>query len=252
MLFHVGELACHQGKHDLARASYGEALKMVREVGDKELSAYLISRLASLAFEQRDVTAARRLYEDALTMFEEIGAQKHRANVLLQLGHVARWQMDYPAARLFYEQCLAISQEIGMKPGAVIGALGTLAADEGNDAEARRSWAASLAEIKGSGKRDGLAASLEGFAYLAHKQGHAARAAQLLGAAKSLTDLDSFSGFVWSSWQAEKGVKEANWERTSTEVRTTLGEEAFDFAWTEGSTMTVDRAIALALEEGDS
>jgi hypothetical protein len=41
------------------------------------------------------------------------------------------------------------------------------------------------------------------------------------------------------------------YERTVAEGRATLGEAAFAAAWTEGRAMSLDQAVAYALEETD-
>jgi non-specific serine/threonine protein kinase len=88
----------------------------------------------------------------------------------------------------------------------------------------------------------GICGGLEGLAAAAALDGEAQRAAQLLGAAAALHES---VGFVLEPDQAlvvDPAVDRA---------RTQLGEEAFAATWEAGRALTLEQAIAYALEEND-
>ena len=68
----------------------------------------------------------------------------------------------------------------------------------------------------------------------------AVRAARLLGAATG-----QFEAIGAAMWPADR----LEYERTVAAARAALSEEVFAAAWAEGRAMTLDQAIAYALEE---
>ena len=80
----------------------------------------------------------------------------------------------------------------------------------------------------------------EGFAELAAAQGQATRAARLWGAAEALRE----------PADVERAPNlRADDDPHVAEVCSALGEEAFAAAWAEGRAMTLEQAVAYALEE---
>ena len=80
---------------------------------------------------------------------------------------------------------------------------------------------------------------LEAFAVLAAAQNQMERAARLLGAAENL----------YASIHFEMSAKErAEHDQAIASARAALGDEAFAAAWAEGRMMTMEQAIAFALE----
>jgi hypothetical protein len=80
--------------------------------------------------------------------------------------------------------------------------------------------------------------ALTGLAGVAEGQGQLVRAAQLLGTVEMFLEITS-----WAS-----NVSKREYERIRASVRRALGEEAFDTAAAKGRDMTLDEAIAFALE----
>jgi hypothetical protein len=76
---------------------------------------------------------------------------------------------------------------------------------------------------------------------LSTSQGRPQEAARLLGAAEALLKA---SGSTW--WPADR----VEYERNLATLRAALSEAAFAAAWAEGQAMTLERAIAYALEQG--
>jgi hypothetical protein len=86
-----------------------------------------------------------------------------------------------------------------------------------------------------------IACSLEDFAGLAGRQGQFERAVRLLGAAEA----------VAATLRRTLPVAvAAEYARTAAAARAALSEEAFAAAWAEGRVMTLEEAVAYALESG--
>jgi non-specific serine/threonine protein kinase len=88
-----------------------------------------------------------------------------------------------------------------------------------------------------------MAWCLECLAEVAAAQGRPQRGARLMGAAEGL--LDAIGG-SWPPYYV------AGRERAMTVIRTALGDESSAAAWAEGRAMTLQQAIAYALEERDT
>jgi hypothetical protein len=66
--------------------------------------------------------------------------------------------------------------------------------------------------------------------------------ARLLGATERL--LEEAGTSVYNYYKPDRSL----YERTTANVRSRLGEEAFEEAWAEGRTMTFEQAVEYALE----
>jgi hypothetical protein len=86
-----------------------------------------------------------------------------------------------------------------------------------------------------------IAESLEGLARLAGDGGRMERAARLLGAAEAIRD---------ALGAPLPPVRRAEYEQCVAEARAALGEEALAAAWAQGKALSVDQAIADALDGG--
>jgi hypothetical protein len=82
---------------------------------------------------------------------------------------------------------------------------------------------------------------LEGFAAVAHREGRSARAARLFGAAA--TRHKAVRAPLQPDWRAEC-------DREIDAVRQALAPEVFAAEWAQGGMLTLEQAVAFALEEG--
>lgn len=119
--------------------------------------------------------------------------------------------------------------------------LGRVAWSRADYGLARSLQAQALAIRREAGSPFSLAHTLEAFVILAAMQQQAERAAKLFGAAEPFHEVLCYS--MLPIWRAEH-------ERTVNSARAQLGEAAFATAWAEGGAMTMEQAIAYALEEG--
>jgi hypothetical protein len=83
--------------------------------------------------------------------------------------------------------------------------------------------------------------NIRGLGGVALGEGQTHRAAQLLAAAELLVEIGHLHP-----------IDRDDYERDKAQARTQLGEEAFTAAWAEGQAMSLEQAIALALEEVES
>ena len=91
-----------------------------------------------------------------------------------------------------------------------------------------------------------LAYFLEGLEVVAGKREEAERSARLSGAAEGL--LEAVGAAVYNYYQPDRSL----YERTVSAIRSRLGEAAFEAAQAEGRSMTFEKAVACALEDGEA
>ena len=238
----LGHVVREQGEYAKARSFYGESLAIRRELGDKRGIAVSLNNLGNVAHDQGDYAAARSLYGESLAIKRELGDKRGIAISLNSLAEVVCEQGDYAKACSLYEKSLAIKRELGDKRGIAVSldGLGLVARHQGDYVAARSLHGESLAIFRELGYRWGVLAVLEGFVALAAAQGQPERALRLAGAAAALRE--AIGAPLPPTYQAEL-------ERHLETAQQALGEQASATALADGRAMTMEQAIAYALEE---
>jgi predicted ATPase/DNA-binding SARP family transcriptional activator len=248
-LTNAGWLAEHQGDRascaalaGAARSLYEQTLASLRDGEDKSALAARLHRLGGLAFWQGDRAAAEAYYEESLALFREVGDQRSIAMMLYALGGEILARGDRKAAQALFEESLTIWRALGEKQGLIhpLGAVGHIARDEGEFGRAAALYRESLALRVEAQDRFEVAQSLGDFAILAARQGQAERAVRLLGATEARCEA------LATRLQAAVPVDIAP---VVAAAQAALGEEAFTAAWAEGRAMTLEQAIAYAVED---
>jgi predicted ATPase/transcriptional regulator with XRE-family HTH domain len=244
-LTNLGIVAHNQGEYARAWAFHEESLAVRRALGDKEGIALSLTCLGRVAEAQGAYARGRALHEESLTLQRESGDKWGIAISLNNLGHLARLQGECTRARPLLEESLALSRELGDKGGIAwsLTNLGLEAHTQGDTTQARRLLKESLPLFRELGDRWGIAYSLGGVATVISVQGQPpetlARAVRLFGAAAALRATISAS---------VPPNERADYDRTVTAVRTALGAAAFAAAWAEGQALTLEQALADALD----
>jgi predicted ATPase/class 3 adenylate cyclase/TolA-binding protein len=241
-LYWLGELAWAQGDYGQAAKRYEEALALGRDVDEKWAAAFILADLGAMARSQGDYSQASKMLEQALALFREAENKWGIATAFYGLGEVAWAQGDYELATKKFEEALTLGRQLNGKYiiALALYGLGKVAQSRGEYDSSLELHKEALTIRRGTGDRPGIAYSLEAFASLAFAQQRMERAAQLFGAMEALHELIRF---VLSP------VERAERERDLAAVCAALGKEAFSNAYDEGKKMTLDEAVAYALEE---
>jgi non-specific serine/threonine protein kinase len=163
------------------------------------------------------------------------------AGSLDNLGVVALIQGDYQAARTLFEQSLSINREMGNRAWEASNLihLGIVAQEQDDYATAKTLLDEGLVISRELEDKRGIANLLEAIARLAVEQNQPERAARLLGAADALREA--------IGCPLPPNARE-EYDRALSDARKALDKEAFAQSWGEGRTMTMEEAIAYALE----
>ena len=241
LLNNLGKVAKYQRDYASARSLYQESLDIGREVGILPNVAFSLLQLGDVATLMGDYAAARSLAHESLTILRELGHKRGAADVLGHLGKLASLLCEHDSARSLHQESLEISRELGDRPGtaASLNSLGNISRDQGDYASARSLYERSLDITRELGDRQGIAYCLESFASLSVGDDNRVLAVRLWGAAERLRE--EIGSPLAPAEQEEH-------ERAVPAARQALGEEAFDAAWAEGRAMTMEQAIACALD----
>jgi predicted ATPase/DNA-binding SARP family transcriptional activator len=224
-----------------ARQEYEKLLTLARTEENPSDVAHAVLALADVTYQMNDMDAAWSFAVEARQRMEAVGNRVGLARALEFMAAVAMWRGDRQAGRPLLEERLALCRKLGDSDLLIhaLGAMGHLARDEGDYARAYRFYEESLALRRKSGYLLALAQSLEDLAVLAGREQQAERAIRLLGAGEAFCE----------TLGAQPPVAVlAEYERTISEGRAALGEAAFAAAWAAGRTMSLEQAVAFALE----
>lgn len=235
-----GVLARDRGDLDLAYANHHESLALRREAGNGSAVAFSLLNLGQVALGRGDLQSAKSLFAESLATRREINDRRGIGRSLRMLGLAEHFMGNSSAARAHLEAALEIAQEVGDRwgIGACLNTFGRIALAEGDLIQGRRCLLDSLAQQHESGQVMDVAETLEAVAQLLALEG-SIDAAKVWGVA--------------SHYREERGTKRTPFEASRHEesvkaFRTTVHDnEAFQQAWDEGRSLSLDQAVEYVL-----
>ncbi len=239
-------LAIAQMTHELytdygrARRYMEESLALAQKLTDTQITAYALQQLAELAFLQGDYEQGMRLLQDSLPLIRELGLKQDEGWALTALTETACHLGDYVAARRYGEAGRALFTALGFKSGLAITMhhLGLSALLAGEPTVAQAHFCEALHLSLATARQPMIARCLAGLCGVAIQDRDWTRAASLLSTAYIL--LNKLTPFLTPTNHA--------WYKEWTQItRTHLGETSFSAAWAAGQTMTLEQAVAYAL-----
>jgi predicted ATPase/DNA-binding winged helix-turn-helix (wHTH) protein len=238
----LGVSARDRGDYALAQEYFERSLMRWRALSDSLATARTLHNLANVVRVRGDYPAAQAALREAASVFEELGDRSGVAWSLNQQGDIAREQQDLPVARTLYQDALSVFREAGDRWGSArsLADLGYVCGDQGDYAAAHAAYGEALKIFAELGHRRGLARTLEGCACLAVARGGAARALKLAAAAAHLRRMVGASLPQAEQTKLNETLLSA-WESLSAAEGTA--------AWSEGSAMSVEKAIEYSLDE---
>jgi tetratricopeptide (TPR) repeat protein len=201
--------------------------------------------LAWIAFQVGDFSTSRALQEQSLAIARDLGDRRGAAHALHGLGSIESVLGNHAEARAYHEENLAIMRGLGNRRYVArsLAQLGSAGIHERDHARAQALLAESLQIIRELGDALGLIFSLKVAVDLELALERMGRAARLQGAIDALRE-----GVGAPLNPREHGGYEAN----VAAMRAALGEPGFAVAWAAGRAMSMEQAIAYALEGSGS
>jgi predicted ATPase/class 3 adenylate cyclase len=217
-----------------------QGLALNRLLGDRWGAAYSTFLLGGNAASAADFERARPLLEEALDRFREVGDDHY---VLVATDALA-WTYgelgDRERRRALHEEVLGQARAQSNEPviALQLEQLAIFAADERNVDGALSMLKESLQISRDFGDPSAIADTLGYFAAVLVTARRAEEAARLLASAEALHEEFGSSG----AWPAKEN------DEALGRIRAQLEETAFAEAWAQGRALTVDEAVALALD----
>jgi len=247
-LLQLGKVARVQGFAEEARRSYSDALAVSQQDALTASTGSAFAGLGDIAAQEGALERARELYEQALACYRAADHPHAIGSGLLNGGAVALHRGRTEDSTALYREALAIYEDLHDDTCSAE-ALAGLA--EVRREEARAPVTGSeLREAAGlhrqalvrrarMGQRGAMVTSFEGLAQIATTGGDPRRAARLLGFAEALRETTSTP-----IPPAHRG----SYARLVSELTGGVQEGRIDAAWKQGRVMTVEQAVAYALE----
>jgi len=148
-------------------------------------------------------------------------------------------------ARSKLSVCLPIFQEIGDRHRAnmILSELAHIDRVEGRYDLAAQAYRLTITEWERLGHRAAVANQLECFAFIAKRYEEAERAANLFGAAEALREFINIPMTI---------VERVEYDQEVADLRAGMDTKAFLSSWRKGRALSMEGAIALALEKPNS
>lgn len=222
---------------------FQESLALYREVGDRRRAAMVLYNMAERSARAgRELDAAAGWVRESLSIFQEMGSTNDSAHALLELGKILRRQGQPEEAREVLDTALELLRKVGDQRCTVrtLSALGIALTESGDRQRAHEALKESLQLGQMLGEEQIVRVTLVGMARLQASTGQKSEAATLYAAADKL---GRELGIPVSETIAARRRKRVERLHTGMEPR------AFDDAWTAGAAMTLDEAVAYALEK---
>ena len=240
-LYTLGRLARIEGNYARAARLFEESLSLFRELGQKDDIALVLSGFGLTVLYLGEHERAAALCEESLALSREMDDLRGIASWLANLAIVTLARGDARRATELCDESLAIRKALGYKGGIAhtLAILGRIALDEGAHERATACYKESLTLRQDTGEKEGIATALEGLAAVIGTQGRPANAARLYASANSLRTLIN---------APLTPIDRAYYLQTVAAIRAQLDEPTFLRACTEGQAMTLEEAIAEAVQ----
>jgi predicted ATPase/class 3 adenylate cyclase len=232
----LGQTYFFAGEPDRALALGREAVERARQLGDDVLLA--LSLLSYLL--PTDPAASGPLCAEAIACTERSGDHIFNCSLHDNAGYAALRMGDIPGARAHSEAAIAAGEASGTDHLIALGNLGLVLRAEGNQAGARSEFEKILRISRRRGGNRMMALAVLGLACLAGDRGDWRRAGVLHGISRSFLDR---TGSPWEEFEARYCQESID------QARAHLGDAQFDRAYAQGTGLSLDDAVNLALDQ---
>jgi len=230
-----------QEDYAMARLYLEESVALWRQLEDAWGLGDALLSLGLVAYRQGIYAMAYSLFEEDLMIQRKLGNKGMIAYSIHNSGLVILAQGDIDKARPFFDHDLVLFREVGDQRGIALALQyqGLFAHIDGDEVRAQSLLEDGLKLARETGPRWLSSNYLLWLADVAAALGQFERAAWLCGAAK--TQLVLISSF-WDAFES------SCYERIMALTHKSLGEDVFALAQAKGQALTLDQAIALALD----
>lgn len=238
----LGNMHAAKGDYAQAEASYEESIALQRALGYEWGEAIVLNNLGALATHRGRYDEARTLHYKSLALFRAIEDVRGVGEALYRLATLA-WRQGDPNALTLAKEAVTRLDDLrdqAVRPRARL-TLALVLLDKG---DARRAWIytqEALTIVKGTGDKATTVLALEVVALLTASADKRVAALCMLGAAEALREAIGAPMTAFESLLHERAMKLVQ--------SSPLDESVKEDAWSEGRSLTTQRAVARGLAE---
>ncbi|WP_223838465.1 ATP-binding protein [Saccharopolyspora pogona] len=239
-----GWLALIQSDLTAARSMLAEARTLATRLGAEPALGYVALYSGMVASLSDDTATALELYDEALRRHRASGNQHGIATALIRTAMAHSRLGNSDRASALAEECLAVCDAVGdiWHKSYALTALGIEMWRQGDAERAAELEGESLRLNRDLDDRMGIVLNLDVLALAAASGGDHRRAARLFGAQQALRRSLGVSLHTYTHFAAQH-------EECVQQLRADLGERAYHSLVQEGTELTLDEAVALAVAE---
>ena len=218
-----------------------EAVVLFKKVGDLELSTSNMISLGNVEMVNGNLRSAQKWLDEAVKASQNLDNKWLKADILDLSGCMSLIRGDYERARTDLKQAMAIAEDLGNKWNLLWARarLGYVALREGNMTEARNIFVDTAQIFQKDQFADGVLFTLEGIASLSIAESKHELAALLIGWADATRKAIN---------ETRPILEQADIDQIIAACLTKIGQVAFSKAYDEGKKLTLDEAVANAIE----
>ncbi len=239
-IFRLGTVARDRKDYEQARSFFEESLIIFNNLGDAFGLGRVHELLGRLSLDQGNYVQARRMHEQGLYYDRQLRFHTAVTGSLVALGIICRIQGDNKQAEIYFEEASSICREYNLSDDISPFYLGCVNLHRENYTVAKIYFIEFTRTYYKLGFHNQIGEGLFGLAAVAAGLHQYERAARLVGAGQTVHD-----AIAWVMDPSDR----IEIDPLLQIAREQLGEETFEALAAEGRAMTMDQAIAYALEE---
>lgn len=239
----ASDISFIQGNREKEEVYSHKAMELASESGDKLTLAWAMLTRSKVNSDPPDrIDQGIQLCEKSLAIFREFDYLPGMAITLNVLGELSRLADKYDRAEDYYRESLRISRQAGdnRRAGVILSCLAAIAMYRGDYREAEQLEIEAIKMVMDLGTKYYIALGIGGLAGPIAMLGHPIRAAILLGASQNI--LQAMGGKFQPADQVEV-------DRYRVTIEQQLDEKSLEKALSEGRAMSLEEALAFALQE---
>jgi predicted ATPase len=242
MLSGLSSIYSSEGQYDTAEMLIREALDLARQLKDKAQTVRMLASLGSSYMKQGRAAEGKALLAESMVLVRELPSKSDLLGALTGASFFASLAGAYEEAERVGEEYLRLSEELSDRfhSANARANIAPVYIHRGEIIRARTLLTEGLATFAEMNRKNGVFECLIGLGVVAAHEGETKRALRLWGAASMMEEVP---GSLLSDTATANQYREAV-ER----LRGEMGEEAFSRGWEEGRAMSVEEAVAYALE----
>jgi len=231
------------GECESAEANLKESYLIAREEKDTYVMSRALNLLARVTVVlHQDLDKAQKYIDESLRQARSAGLRSQEAQAQEVAATIALHRNNHDEARAHYNESIKLYQEIDARFNVILekSNLAHMERKVGNYAEALDYYRETVLAFRDIGQTGAVSHQLECFGFIAHAQNRPERALQLFAAADAIRKRAS------TPMTPDEQIL---YDEQVNTLRSKLGSDKFETNWLAGKALSLDEAIAQAIED---